>query len=270
MTKVHPIEHLRYVARSHGADPVDVALGAADALAAVARDSAATLVSAKRLVEHHPLNAPLWTVCAHAVTAMDPYAAVDSVAARIANDPTAQHVRDGLVSAPTVCTVGWSGHLVDALVRHGETRALVVDSWGDGQDALRHLSRRDIECELIAPEGMAIAVEHADATVISAIAVGTTHALCAGGSLALASVAYCAHRPVWLVVAEATRLPESMFDPMVEGVRDRPDPWASGVDLVPYELISDVFSPLGAARDASSIGALEACPAAPELLPRNV
>lgn len=270
MTKVHPIEHLRYVARSHGADPVDIALGAADALSQVARDSAATVVSARRLVEHHPLNAPLWTVCAHAVTAMDPYGAVEVVASKIAHDQTATHLREGLASAETVCTVGWSGHLVDALVRHRQTRALVVDSWGDGQDALRHLSRREIECELIAPEGLAAAVEYADATVISAIAVGGTHVLCAGGSLAVASVAYCASKPVWLVVAEATRLPDSLFEPMVAMVRDRPDPWAAGVDLVPFEMVSHVYSPLGSELHVSSIQNLEISPSAPELLPRSV
>ena len=63
---MHPIEHLRYVARAHGADPVEVAMGAADALAGISRDPAAALVAARRLVEHHPTNAPLWSVCAHA------------------------------------------------------------------------------------------------------------------------------------------------------------------------------------------------------------
>ncbi len=93
---MHPIEHLRYVARAHGADPVEVAMGAADAIAGISRDPAAALVAARRLVEHHPTNAPLWSVCAHAVTSMDPYRDVDDLARRIANDPTATNLVDAL------------------------------------------------------------------------------------------------------------------------------------------------------------------------------
>jgi hypothetical protein len=107
---MHPIEHLRYVARAHGADPVEVAMGAADALAGISRDPAAALVAARRLVEHHPTNAPLWSVCAHAVTSMDPYRDVDDVARRIANDATATHLVDALDGASTICMIGWSGH----------------------------------------------------------------------------------------------------------------------------------------------------------------
>lgn len=269
MTKVHPIEHLRYVARSHGADPVEIALEAADALGAVARDTSATLVAARRLVEHHPVNAQLWSVCAHAVTAMDPYVAISDVARDISRDATASHVAGALVDASLVCTVGWSGHLVDALSRAGDVHALVVDSLGDGQDALRVLSRRDVSCELVAQEGMAAAAEHCDAVVIAALAVGDSGALCPGGSLAVASVAYCTSRPVWLVVPAASRLPNALFEAMIADVRGRPDPWASGFDVVPVGVVTEVFGPQGR-MTTSSLDRLPACPHAPELLRRSV
>lgn len=248
---------------------MEIALEAADALGAVARDTSATLVAARRLVEHHPVNAQLWSVCAHAVTSMDPYGAISDVARAISSDATASHLADAIADASLVCTVGWSGHLVDALSRAGDVHALVVDSLGDGQDALRVLTRRHVSCELVAPEGLAAAAEHCDAVVVAATAVGDSGALCPGGSLAVASVAYCASRPVWLVTPAASRLPNGLFEAMVADVRGRPDPWASGFDVVPVGLVSAIFGPDG----RSPAGALEhmsACPHAPELLRRSV
>ena len=267
---MHPIEHLRYVARAHGADPVEVALGAADALIGVSRDPGATLVSARRLVEHHPSNGPLWSVCATAVTSFDPGRDTDEVARSIADDPVAGHLADALDDAETVLMVGWSGHVVDALVRRGHVHVLVVDSLGDGQDALRHLSRREVSCELVAPEGTASAAESADATVLAAMAAGDQASLCAGGSLAVAAVAYCAHKPVWMVAAAGTRLPAALFDPMVDGLRGRPDPWASGVDVVPHDLVAESFTPAGRSSGVAGLRTMVLCPPAEELLRRSV
>ena len=267
---VHPIEFLRYVARSRGADPVELAMGAADALSGVTDDPGALMISARRLVEHHGTNAPLWGICAHAVTAFDPGPELRARSRALAADPTATFLADAIPEDATVCTVGWSGHVVDALVRRGDVRALVVDSLGDGQDALRHLSRNDCPCELVAPEGVGAAVESADVTVIHALAVGESDVLACGGSLALASVAWCAQKPVWLVATEGTRLPPALFGPMVESVRGRPDPWASGFDLVPHSIVSAVFSPLGGPLPPDVLVSGEPCPAATELLRRSV
>lgn len=267
---VHPIEFLRYVARSRGSDPVELAIGAADALSGVTGDPGALMISARRLVEHHGTNAPLWSMCAHAVTAFDPGPELRARSRALSSDPTASHLADSLPEDATVCTIGWSGHIVDALVRRGDVTALVVDSLGDGQDALRHLSRNDCPCELVAPEGIGAAVESADVTVIHALAVGETDVLACGGSLALASVAWCAQKPVWMVMPEGTRLPPSLFDPMVESVRGRPDPWAAGFDLVPHSIVSAVFSPEGGLLDPGTMQSAAPCPAATELLRRSV
>jgi hypothetical protein len=166
--------------------------------------------------------------------------------------------------------IGWSGYLVDALARRGDIHALVVDSLGDGQDALRYLSRREVSCELVAPEGLASAAECADATILSALAVGNNSVLCAGGSLALAAVAYCVEQPVWMVASEGTRLPDGLFTAMVAGVRDRPDPWASGFDVVPHALVTSVFGPTITSGTADTLPRMKACPAADELLRRSV
>lgn len=270
VSAVNPFEFLRYVARTHGADPVELALGAADALSAVTHDPGALMVSARRLLEHQPTNAPLWNVSARAVTALDARSELRERMRELREDPTALHLADALPEGAVVCTIGWSGHIVDALQRRGDVRALVVDSLGDGQDTLRQLSRNDCDCELVAPEGLASAVEAADVTLVHAAAVGDTDVLACGGTLALASVAWCTGRPVWMVASAATRLPAALFDPMVEEVRGRPDPWASGFDLVPHGLVGAVFSPAGGPLGAGALAAQEACPPATELLRRSV
>lgn len=265
MTHVHPIEHLRYVARSHGADPVEVAFGAADALSGVVSDPPALLVSARRLVEHHPSNAFLWTVCAHAVTSIDPRADIAAAVRSMSHDDTGGHLVGALSNVETVTTVGWSGHLVDALVRTGTAHALVIDSLGDGQDALRVLSRRGVGCELVAPDGAGAAAMSADAVVVPVFAVGDETSLAPGGSLALASTAYCAGREVWLVAPAGVRLAQPMFEAMVQVGLGRPDPWAAGLDLVPHGLVSRVFCAEGD-RDSTSLRAMQSSPNAPELL----
>ena len=270
MSDVHPIEFLRYVARSHGSDPVELAMGAADALSGVTHDPGALMVSARRLVEHHPTNAPLWSVCARGVTAFEPSRELREFSRALSVDPTGIHLADALPEGATVCTVGWSGHVVDALVRRGDVRTLVVDSLGDGQDALRHLDRNDCACELVPQEGMGAAVEAADVTIVHAVAVGDTEVLACGGSLVLASVAWCAQKPVWMLAGEGTRLPAALFGPMVDSVRGRPDPWASGFDVVPHTIVSAVFTPGGGPLGPSELAATEPCPAATELLRRSV
>lgn len=245
-------------------------MGAADALSGVTHDPAAMLVSARRLVEHHATNAPLWSLCARAVTAMDPSSDLRAAARSLSTDQTASHLASALPEDATVCVIGWSGHVVDALVRRGDIHALVVDSLGDGGDALRFLSNHDASCELVAPEGLASAVECADVTLVAALAVGPDSSLTCGGSLSLASVAWCTERPVWLVAGEGTALPQQLFDPMVESVRGRPDPWASGHDVVPHSIVSAVILPGGGPVPAADLSRVPVCPPAVEILRRSV
>ena len=69
---MHPIEHLRYVARAHYYDPCEVASDAAYALIALSSDPGGLLVGCRLVLEYHPDNAPLWWVCAQAVTSLEP------------------------------------------------------------------------------------------------------------------------------------------------------------------------------------------------------
>ncbi len=257
------------MARSHGADPVELALSTAEAFRAIVNDPAGLVVAARRVVEHHPVNAPLWWMCAHVLTAMDPREAVKRCVNELHNDGTSAHLARALPDDSTVCIAGWNGHVVDALTRRGDVFVLVVDSNGDGADALRSFDRKDVSAELVAPEGLAAAAEHADITIVGADACGRSEVLAAGASLAIASVAYCAQKPVWLVAGCGTRLADPLWDAVVGEARRRPDPWASGVDLVPLALCARVVGPAGVAMAGEASLAAE-CPHAPELLRRSV
>ena len=86
---MHPIEHLRYVARAAGADPALVASEAAAALAQMAALDPAGLVPAcRRLVERHLTAGPVWWLSARILGADDQRAAAREAAALLDRDPT--------------------------------------------------------------------------------------------------------------------------------------------------------------------------------------
>lgn len=268
MRKVHPIEHLRYVARVHGADPVEVALEASEGLVHMVRDPAAVVVSARRMMEHHPENAPLWWVCAHAVTAMEPQTAIRECAQALSTDATSEVLQAELPSDATVCMAGWSGHVVDALVRRGDVRALVVDSLGEGQDALRVFARRGVEAELVAPEGIAAAVAASDVTIVTAKSTSRHGVLCAGAALPLVALARLFERPLWLVAPVGVHLAPSLWQAMKEDLCGRPDTWASGYDVMEWSHVPRIVDAKGI-MDVEHHLATVSCPDAPELLRRS-
>ncbi len=266
---MHPIEHLRYVARSHGSDPIELVLETADAFGSIVGDPAGLVVAARRVVEHHPTNAPLWWMCARVLTALDPRRELRDCIAALQNDETSVHIVDALSDDATVCIVGWNGLVVDALARRGDTFVLVVDSNGEGQHALRYFDRHDIAAELVGPEGAGAAAEFADVTIVSADACGRDSVLAAGGALAIASVAYCSQKPVWLVAGCGTRLADPLWEAVLASARFRPDSWATGVDVVPLAICSFVVGPDGM-KPAMSASLAPECQHAPELLRRSV
>lgn len=262
------MEHLRYVARAHGADPVEVALETAQILAHAAGDPLGLVVSARRLVEHHPTSAPLWWLCARVLTSIDPAVAAGEAGALLRTDATGAHLADAFEDETTVCTVGWSGHALDAFVRRGDVSVLVVDSLGDGQAALTALDRNDVAAELVAPEGAGAAAVAADLVVIPALACGREEVLAPGGALALAATAYCFDTPVWVVTGRGTRLPDQLWAAMRDDARPRSEAWTNGLDLVPWTLVTHVVGPDGvSARDEADLS--PECENAPELLRRS-
>jgi hypothetical protein len=93
--KVHPIERLRYVARTNWAGPSMLAAEAAWALGDLAQHDAPALVPAcRRLLDRQPGCGPLWWVAARVLGARDPVREAEVCAEELEDDPTRELVDD--------------------------------------------------------------------------------------------------------------------------------------------------------------------------------
>src|SRR5690349_18952317 len=128
---MHPIEHLRHVARATGADPALVATEAASGLAQMAEIDPAGLVPAcRRLIERHLTSGPVWWLSARVLGADDQRRAARDAAMALSRDPTARHLAEVLSEGSSVLIVGWPDVAGDALRIRGDIEALVVDAGG--------------------------------------------------------------------------------------------------------------------------------------------
>src|SRR5436190_1283827 len=68
---MHPIERLRYVARSSGASQEVLVRETAGALAALGFDPPGLVTACRRILDRHPLSGPLWWLSARVLTSND-------------------------------------------------------------------------------------------------------------------------------------------------------------------------------------------------------
>lgn len=237
---MHPIERLRYIARSYGGDPRRLVVETASALRALGADPAGLVVACRRIVERHPTSGPLWWLCAHMLTDSDPFAVARRLASEIADDPTADQLADALPRDATVCVVGWSDLISEALLHRDDLTVLAIGS-DDSADLLTG------------------AVLAADVVLIEALAASATEMLAAPGSRAAASVAYCSEVPVWVVFGVGRRIPEAGFRSLVDRV-----PNEGVADVVPLGLCSHIATPSGVVAVGDASKAAD-CPVALEL-----
>lgn len=263
---MHPIEHLRYIARATGADPALVAAEAADALVEMARVQPAGLVPAcRRLIERHVSAGPVWWLSARMLREEDPVRAGRDAAEQLRCDPTADVLADALPDSATAVVVGWPDLTVDALRRRGDVEVLVVDWESDGEHLVRRLRDRDQVASLIPPSGAGPAAMVADVVIVEACAAGPAGILATPGSMAVAAVA--AHRqvPVWAVVGVGRLLPGPLWDAVLSRLDESGiEPWDRAVEVVPAELITQVVASEGVSEPAEGL-LRPTCPAAPEL-----
>jgi hypothetical protein len=265
---MHPIERLRYVANATGADPATLVCETAMALRDLRIEPAGLVLACRRIIERHPTVGPLWWLCARLLSSASPFELAEQLATQITQDSTAIHLADALPADSTLCLVGWSYTGMQAVVQRGDCRVLVVDSHGDGQSAVNALERADVVAEYVALESAAGAIMTADVVVIEALACGPGEALCVGGSHGVASIAYCASRPAWLVAGIGTRLPDLMWSAMKERALCGRESWEVGTDVVPVEFFATVIGPKGISSASPSAFAAE-CAAMSELLRRS-
>lgn len=266
---MHPIERLRYLARSSGGDPRAMVGETASALRGMGADPAGLVVACRRIVERHPTSGPLWWLCAHMLTSPDPYSTARRLADEIDADLTPEVLIDSLPTDITVCVVGWPDLVGEAILRRGDIRVLAVDADDQGGSFVRRLDRADVEAEVIEAGGVAAAVLACDLLLIEALAASSTELIAARGSRAAASVAYCSEVPVWAVSGIGRCLPHAGFLSLVERLGDVRAPWLADADVMPLALFSHVATANGVlAIDQASLVA--ECPLAHELLHTSI
>ncbi len=264
---MHPIEHLRYVARASGADPSMLVRETASALVGVIRVEPAGLVPAcRRLIERHLTVGPVWWLSARVLTAPDAVAAARAAGAEVERDPTPQAFAAALPDDVTVTIVGWPDIVGVGLRRRGDVEVLVADAGGEGSILARRLDDVGTTAVVVPDAGVAAAVVVSDLVVLEAAAAGPSGILATVGSHNAAAVA--AHRgvPVWAVTGVGRVLPGRLWDSLLERLdQGAAEPWDRAVELVPASLITAVLGPTGLVESAEGL-AQTTCPVAPELL----
>ena len=263
---MHPIEHLRYVARATGADPALVAAEAADALTQMARIQPAGLVPAcRRLIERHLTSGPVWWLSARMLRSDDPVGEGRRSGDELNQDPTARHLADALPDGATVVVVGWPDVAADALRRRGDVEVLVVEWAAEGDHFARRLGDQGSEAALVPESGTAAAAVVADLVIVDALAAGPGGVLAVPGSAAAAAVARHQQTPVWAVTGVGRVLPGPLWDAMLARLDESGvEPWDRSAEVVAADLVTQVIGPEGP-MDAEPGLAATTCPPAPEL-----
>jgi hypothetical protein len=261
---MHPIERLRYVARSSGASQALLVRETAAALSGLGFDPAGLVTACRRIVDRHVTSAPLWWLCARVLAATDPLAEAYRAADEIAADPTAAALAHALPSDATVCVLGWPDIVGDVLVRRGDLDVLVVDALGEGSGLARRLRRSDMEAEEVPTAGLGAAAAAADLVLLEATAIGATGAVAIAGSRAAGAVGHHADVPVWLVGGVGRVLPTRMWDALLSRLDEASEPWDSDDECVPLDLVDRLCGPAGPEPVAEGVRRVD-CPVTPEL-----
>lgn len=265
---MHPIEHLRYVARARGADASSLVREAATALASLRADHANLVIAGRRILERHPEAGPLWWMCAQLLTSDDPTARAWEIARQIESDPTPQGLADAVPDGATVLTIGWPELGGAGLMSRGDVRVLCADSRFEASGFLQRLERHDVDCEPVPAESIARAAAAADVVLVEAVAAAPGRVLAPVGSHVVAAVGRSVETPVWLVVGIGRRLPVEYVDAIADRVVSCAPGWDVDIDDLPVDLVTHVISEEGLRENGvGASGPLRPdCPFAPELL----
>jgi hypothetical protein len=265
---MHPIEHLRYVARARNVDASDLVREAAVALGSLRTDGPNLVIACRRIVERHPEVGPLWWLCARMLTSDDPRSMAWTVADELECSPAADLLAAAIPDAATVVTIGRPATAEAALVQRADVRVLCVDAGYAASGMLQRLERADVECEPVAPEALAHAVSVADLVIVEAMSASPRRVLSPIGSRVLAAVASQQQVPVWCAIDIGRRLPAEYVDEIASRVLPAGgwDPrHDTEIDELPVQLITRVAGIDGVTADVAMALRPE-CAMAPELL----
>jgi hypothetical protein len=269
---VHPIEHLRYIARAKGVDAATLVRETAVALGSLHADPANLVIACRRIVQRHVTVAPMWWLCSELLLAEEPYRVAWELADAIDCDPTADVLAESLATVwpetATVLTVGYSDVLCAGLVERGDVEVWCADSGRSASSMMQRLERGGIACEPVPFEGVGNAVGSVDAVVIEALVAAPHRMLAAAGNLAVAAAAYVVGTPIWLVTPLGTRLPPEYVDAIANVAFGQDSVLRSEFDELPTALFARVVTPDREANDRAlpTDALVSSTPFAPELL----
>ena len=261
---MHPIERLRYVARSDGGSAAAMVRETAMAMGTFVDDPHGLVTACRRLVTRQPRSGPLVWLAARLLSG-DARAEARRAVREIEDDATAAELSHALPDDATVVVLGWPELIGDALLRRGDLEVLLVDANGETSGFARRLAAADLEVVDVRVEGIGSAVAAADVVLLEAAVVGPTACYAIAGSRSAAAVARHAGVAVWLVAGVGRVLPERLWHGVVEGGEVTRDPWDTDDELVPLDLVDVVIGPKGRRTVAEMLQHPD-CAAAPELL----
>ncbi len=267
---VHPIEHLRYVARTPGVPQEALVRETAGALMSFSNEPAGLVTTCRRLTARQPSSGPLLWLASRVLTATDPPAEIRACVQAMADDDTARLLARELPLDGTVSVLGWPDLVGGALRRRGDLRVLVVDVLGEGHQLVRRLSEQEGRVEEVAETGLGAAAASSDVVLVESAAVGPEGFWAVSGSRAAAAVAQAAGIPVWLVAGQGAVLPEALWRSLVQRVRGQQalegvtEAWDAPEEVVPLALVDQVAGPEGLTSVAEAVAGAD-CPVAPEL-----
>lgn len=265
---VHPIEHLRYVARAHGVDPAGLVSETAHALGSMHFDPAGLVVACRRIVERHPFTGPLWWLCANVATSSEPFEAVWELSEQVHADRTATELAAALPDDADLLTIGDPSVIGSGLARRGDVRVLALDVDHSATSFVRRLERHDVDYEPVDAGAAGTAARIADVVLIEALALDPARVIVPSGSTTIAACAAAWGTPVWLVAGVGRRLPTEFVDAMVaryETIACEQDEWTIDVEVLPSRLVTHVVGPHGI-MPMGPPAARPECPVAAELL----
>ena len=265
---VHPIEHLRYVARAQGADPSSLVEETAHALGSLHFDPSGLVVACRRIVERHPFTGPLWWLCANVATSAEPFEAVWELADEIRSDRTGAELAAVLPDESIIVTIGDPDVIGDGLIRRGDVRVLALDAGYTATSFVRRLERYDVEVEAVDAGVAGAAVRNADVVLVEALAIDSERAVVPIGSSTIAAAASAFGREVWIVAGVGRRLPAGFLDAMsakVDALAVEHDAWDLDVEVIPTSMFTHVVGPHGKVPMGPPAIVAE-CPMAHELL----
>lgn len=260
---MHPIEQLRYVARTSSNDAVLLAAEAAHALASFNGDNGGLLLGTRQLLKRQPLIAPLWWVGSHLGNALNLHEEAYRLSDELRYDATASHLAAELPDDATVVISGFPGAVVSGLCERPDLSVLVLDVEGQGFGAVRQLERAGLQAETVDPSYLAGVVDAASVVINEATAVGDTTVL--GDLMALSTSLMAAHSatPHWMVTPVGRALPASYVQEMIiRAAPERRVSWLASFETLPAAGVTVWVGPDGVSDAVPGAS----CPELPELL----